>query len=182
MNTKAHWELVYQTKNLDQMSWLEQEPTLSMDFIRHATSDPAARIIEVGGGPSSLVNALLRDGYSEVTVEADVLTTAIPADAFDVWHDRAVFHFLTSAADRSAYITQLRRALRSGGHAVIATFAEDGADTFSGFEVARYTPEGLQRELGEAFDLVESAREEHVTPAGSRQSFVYCLFRYSRIG
>ena len=203
MDAKAHWDAVYRTKQPDEVSWFQQDPALSLRLIRRATTDVRARIIDVGGGASSLVDALLRDGYTEVTVldvsaaalaharqrlgdtaatvhwmDADVLTAPFPEAAFDVWHDRAVFHFLIDPADRSAYVAQLRRALRLGGHTVLATFAEDGPPTCSGLPVARYSPEALQRELGAMFEPVEVARERHITPAGASQSFVYCTFRF----
>jgi hypothetical protein len=103
----------------------------------------------------------------------------LPEATFDLWHDRAVFHFLTEAADREAYIGQVRRTLRPGGYALVATFAEDGPAKCSGLPVTRYSAESLHHEFGGAFELVESVREQHLTPAGARQSFVYCLFRFS---
>ena len=203
MDAKAHWELVFRTNDFDQVSWFQQEPTLSIDMIRHATADPRARVVDVGGGASPLADALLREGYSTITIldvsshaleqarerlgsrspeitwmECDVLTAVLREAAFDVWHDRAVFHFLIDPTDRARYLTQLRRSLRPGGHAVIATFAEDGPQTCSGLPVARYSPGTLEHELGERFTLVNSAGEQHVTPSGSRLSFVYCLFRF----
>lgn len=204
VDAKAHWESVYRTKQPDQVSWFQQEPTLSLDMISRAKSDARARIIDVGGGASSMVDALLRKGYSDITVldisaaalaharerlgvggasvrwlAADVLTARLDDAAFEVWHDRAVFHFLTSAADRDGYVKQLRAALRPGGHAVIATFAEDGPARCSGLEVARYSPEALHGALGADFEPIANAREQHVTPAGASQSFVYGLFRYN---
>jgi SAM-dependent methyltransferase len=148
------------------------------------------------------VDRLLQSGYSDLTVldvspaaldEArarlgdmaprvrwvadDVLTAPLPEAAFDLWHDRAVFHFLTDSKDRAAYIAQVRRALRPHAYAVVATFADDGPTRCSGLPVARYSAEMLHAEFGPAFQLVDSAREQHVTPAGVAQSFVYCSFR-----
>jgi ubiquinone/menaquinone biosynthesis C-methylase UbiE len=111
-------------------------------------------------------------------LEADVLNARLPEAGFDLWHDRAVFHFLTSPSDRDAYLAQVRRAVRSGGHVLVATFAEDGPTKCSGLPVARYSADALRDELGRAFQLVESTREQHVTPSGTRQSFVYCLCRF----
>ena len=202
MDVKTHWESVYRTKQPDQVSWFQQEPALSLDMIGRATTDETARIIDVGGGASLLVDALLRTGYADITVldvsaaalaharrrlgaraasvhwlDADVLTARLGDAAFDVWHDRAVFHFLTSTADRAAYVAQLRATLRPGGHAVIATFADDGPARCSGLEVARYSPETLGAALGADFEPLATAREQHVPPAGASQSFVYGLFR-----
>jgi ubiquinone/menaquinone biosynthesis C-methylase UbiE len=107
----------------------------------------------------------------------DVMTANLPDQAFDLWHDRAVFHFLTSPEDRQRYLTQVQRTLRNGGYAVVATFADDGPLTCSGLNVARYSVEQLSQEFGNRFALAETRREEHVTPSGATQSFVYCLFR-----
>jgi ubiquinone/menaquinone biosynthesis C-methylase UbiE len=202
MDMKGHWETVYRTKRADEVSWFQQEPTISLDLIRRAAPATSARIIDVGGGASTLVDGLSGVGYSDLTVldlsrtalqearnrlrdtasrvrwvEADVLTTSLPETAFDLWHDRAVFHFLTTAAERETYIAQVRRAVRPGGYVLIATFAEDGPMKCSGLSVVRYSADALHDEFGRAFQLVESIRETHVTPSGTRQSFVYCLCR-----
>jgi SAM-dependent methyltransferase len=159
--------------------------------------------LDAGGGASVLVDGLLHAGYHEITVldvsaaaldvararlgpaaggvtwlDADVLDAALPHAAFDVWHDRAVFHFLTEAADRARYVEHVRHALKPGGHVVIATFADDGPTKCSGLPVVRYTPSALQAAFGGQFLLVESLREAHVTPSGTTQAFVYCLFRF----
>jgi SAM-dependent methyltransferase len=198
---KAHWESVYRTKRVDEVSWFQREPSVSLTLIRKFAPDTAARIIDVGSGASSLADALVTRGYSAVTVldlsatalahargrsgarasqvtwlEADVLAAPLPPAAFDVWHDRAVFHFLTSASDRAAYIAQLRRCIRPAGVVLIATFAEDGPTRCSGLPVVRYSAETLHNELGDAFRLLESVTEQHVTPAGASQSFVYSVF------
>jgi ubiquinone/menaquinone biosynthesis C-methylase UbiE len=200
---KAHWETVYRTKRADELSWFQREPAISLDLIRRAAPETSSRIIDVGGGASRLVDELFRAGYSDVTVldlsstalaqararlggaaarvhwfEADVLNARLPDARFDLWHDRAVFHFLTSPSDRDAYLAQVRRAVRSGGHVLVATFAEDGPTKCSGLPVARYSADALRDELGRAFQLVDSTREQHVTPSGTRQSFVYCLCRF----
>jgi ubiquinone/menaquinone biosynthesis C-methylase UbiE len=200
---KAHWETVYRTKRADELSWFQREPAISLALIRRAAPETSARIIDVGGGASRLVDELFRAGYSDVTVldlsstalsqararlggaaarvhwlEADVLNARLPEAGFDLWHDRAVFHFLTSPSDRDAYLAQVRRAVRSGGHVLVATFAEDGPTKCSGLPVARYSADALRDELGRAFQLVDSTREQHVTPSGTRQSFVYCLCRF----
>jgi len=201
-DAKAHWEHVYQTRRVDEVSWFQRQASVSLELIRRAAADPAARIIDVGGGASTLVDGLLNAGYSNVTVldisttalseartrlgeaasrvqwmEADVLTAALPEPQFDLWHDRAVFHFLTQENDRAAYINQVRRAVRPGGHVLVATFAEDGPTSCSGLKVARYSAAALHDTFGPQFQLVTSVREEHLTPGGARQSFVYCLCR-----
>ena len=200
---KTHWENVYRTKRPHEVSWYQREPSLSLKLIGRAVPAPSARIIDVGGGASTLVDGLLHAGYSNLTVldlsatalaesrrrlgdsaarvqwlEDDVLTATLPEAAYDLWHDRAVFHFLTNAADRAAYVAQVRRAVRPGGHVLVATFAEDGPSTCSGLPVARYSSETLHHEFGGGFEFVESVGEQHVTPGGSTQSFLYCLCRF----
>ena len=203
MDAKTHWEKVYGTKRADEVSWFQREPAMSLNLIRQVAHDRSARIIDVGGGTSSLVDRLTDDGYSNVTVldvsatalahararlgtrgagvgwlEADITTTTLPEKSVDVWHDRAVFHFLTNAADREAYIHLVRHAVRPGGHVIVATFAEDGPTKCSGLPVVRYSPASLHREFDGGFELVRSESEQHVTPSGQRQSFVYCLCQF----
>ena len=202
MNGKSHWDRIYRSTSPELVSWYQAEQPLSLDLIRRAVPDPSAAIIDVGGGASTLVDHLLAAGYHRLTVldlsgvalaatqtrlgtaatpvvwlEADVLTVPFSPGRFDLWHDRAVFHFLTDPSERRRYIAQLRRAVRPGGQVVIASFAPDGPTHCSGLEVARYSPDGLQAELGAGFHLLTSAREEHRTPNGRTQAFTYCLFR-----
>ena len=203
MDRKTHWEQIYRTKGPDQVSWFEAEASLSLTLVERAVPDREARIIDVGAGAATLVDGLLAAGYHHITVldlsaaalaqaqrrlgdrakrvawrEADVLTGELPAHAFDLWHDRAVFHFLTDATDRARYLAQVRHALRPGGYALVATFAEDGPTRCSGLEVARYSPEALHSEFGDEFQLVTSAHQTHRTPWDARQAFTYCLCRY----
>ena len=203
MDSKAHWEQLYRTKGPDQMSWFEAEATLSLSLVQRVAPTRAESIIDVGAGAATLVDGLLGLGYSRITVldlsaaaldqarrrlqdraravewrEADVLTAQLPADAFDVWHDRAVFHFLTAPADRRAYVAQVRRSLHPGGFALVATFATDGPTRCSGLEVVRYSPDSLRAEFGDDFRLVASEQRTHLTPWGAPQSFTYCLCRY----
>lgn len=203
MDTKRYWEQIYETNAASAVSWFQPDARLSVELIREAVPNRAAAILDVGGGASTLVDGLLRDGYGSLTVldlslaalaqagrrldsvgagvawlEADILTVQLPAAAFDVWHDRAVFHFLTSPVDRCRYIDQVRHAVRPGGHVLIATFAADGPTRCSGLEVARYSPEELHGQFGTAFRLLRSVREDHVTPRGLHQAFTYCLCRY----
>jgi len=205
MDPRAHWQKVYETRKPTEVSWYQPAARVSSSLIRRVAPDRSAAIIDVGGGASTLVDGLLAAGYSSVSVldvssaalaqaserlggdaarvtwlEADVLDAALPASAYDVWHDRAVFHFLTEAADRERYVKQVRRSVRPGGYVMVATFASDGPTKCSGLEVARYAPEELHGEFGSDFQLVDSAREEHHTPTGAVQPFIYCLCRVGR--
>jgi SAM-dependent methyltransferase len=203
MDTAAHWESVYRLKRPEEVSWFQREPSVSIRLIRHAAPHPTAAILDVGGGASRLVDHLLLAGYSDVSVldvsatalaeartrlgkaasrvrwlKADMLNVSLAPRSVDVWHDRAVFHFLTEASQRAAYVEQVRRAVRPGGHVIVATFAEDGPQTCSGLSVDRYSPETLHAEFDDGFELVDAVREQHITPAGVTQSFVYCLCRH----
>jgi len=202
MNRTEHWEHVYRTKAVDTVSWYQAEPTLSLAIIAEVAPSRDARIIDVGAGASRLPDGLLARGYQHITVldisaaalevtrarlggaaapltwlAADVLEVSLGASAYDVWHDRAVFHFLTDAADRARYVQQLRAALRAGGYAIVATFAADGPLRCSGLETCRYSAESLAAEFGDPFELVSSHREEHTTPSGSVQAFTYVVLR-----
>ena len=198
---QAHWENVYTTKGEAEVSWFQQSPAPSLDLIVQAGATPESAIIDIGGGASRLVDNLVEQGFEDVTVldlsaaalaadkarlgaRADRVnwivadaTTWEPARAYDIWHDRAAFHFLTDPSDRDAYIARLGRGLRIGGHAIIATFAPDGPEKCSGLSVARYDSESLGRTLGVAFDLIHAERHEHTTPWGSRQAFQFSVFR-----
>jgi SAM-dependent methyltransferase len=202
MDRTRHWQTIYETKAADEVSWYQPEARLSLELIRRVTSDLDAPIIDVGGGASTLVDGLLDAGYRAVPVldlaaaalerararlgeraagvrwvAADVLEAPLPDGAYAVWHDRAVFHFLTDAADRARYVVQARRAVRPGGHVIVASFGPEGPERCSGLEVVRYTPEAMHAEFGADFRLLDSTREEHRTPWGSTQAFVYCLCR-----
>lgn len=179
-------------------SWFAPTPATSLSLIDAAGIGPRARVIDVGGGTSRLVDELSARGFEHVTL-LDIAPTALEeaqsrlgdapvtylegdvtqvelAGPFDLWHDRAVFHFLTEPGDRAAYVRTLCSALAPDGHVIIATFALDGPTTCSGLPVVRYDPPTLLRELGEGFSLADTRREAHVTPAGKTQQFVYCLF------
>lgn len=204
MDSKSHWEHVYRTKLPTQVSWFQPHALRSLDLIRRISPPPNGPIIDVGGGSSTLIDDLLDAGYHDLTVldlsatalrqaqarlrdraasvrwiEADILEASLPPARFHVWHDRAVFHFLTMPAARARYVTQVRAALRPGGFVLLATFAEDGPTRCSGLDVARYSPQRLHAELGTGFELLVSEREEHVTPAGVKQAFIYCLYGVS---
>lgn len=201
-DNKQHWETVYSSKPSDAVSWYQPHADRSLQLIQATGLGPQAKVIDVGGGASTLVDDLLVHGYQDVTVMdlsaaalavararqaptearvqwlvADVTTAALPAHAFDVWHDRAVFHFLTRAEDRQAYVAQVLRSVKPGGHVIVATFADDGPLQCSGLPVMRYAPEGLHAEFGQPFTLVAHQREAHTTPFGTVQQFVYCYCR-----
>jgi SAM-dependent methyltransferase len=202
MDPKSHWETIYRTKDVHEVSWFQPEARRSLDLIMRVCPDRSAPIIDVGAGASVLVDNLLAAGYQDLSVldlseaaqgisrdrlgtdsakvkwiRADVLRAQFDERAYAVWHDRAVFHFLTDATDRQAYVEQVRRAVSPGGHVLVATFAEDGPEYCSGLPVVRYSAEGLHSEFGTDFQLVRSEHEDHRTPGGAEQSFLYCLCR-----
>jgi SAM-dependent methyltransferase len=202
MQSKEHWEKVYQTKPTDAVSWFQEHAEQSLRLIRETGVPLSASIIDVGGGASTLVDDLLAAGYQALTVldlsraalasaqerlgekatsvqwlEANITTAELPIHAHDVWHDRAVFHFLTEPADRQAYIDLVLRAVKPGGHVIVATFAEDGPTQCSGLPVVRYSADGLHAEFGAPFKLLRHEKEAHHTPSGMVQRFVYCYCR-----
>ena len=202
MNTKPHWEHIYETKAPTQVSWYQEHAQYSLQFIQDTGVSKAGHIIDIGGGASTLVDDLLAAGFQNINVldvsehalqlarqrlgtragavnwlEVDITQVELPEQAYDVWHDRAVFHFLTQPADRQRYVQTVRRAVRKGGHVIVATFAPDGPDHCSGLEVVRYSPETLHAEFGTGFELKDSTRETHHTPFGTEQKFVYCYCR-----
>jgi SAM-dependent methyltransferase len=198
---QAHWENVYTTKGEHEVSWFQQSPAPSLELIAQAGAVSGSAIIDIGGGASRLVDHLVERGFEDVTV-LDLSVAALkaakarlgaradrvywlvedatiwqPARQYDIWHDRAAFHFLTDTADRAAYIERLTRGLKAGGHAIIATFALDGPEKCSGLPVARYDGTSLARTLGAAFRLLQTQRHEHATPWDSRQIFQFSVFR-----
>jgi 2-polyprenyl-3-methyl-5-hydroxy-6-metoxy-1,4-benzoquinol methylase len=194
MQPKEHWEQVYTSKSPDTVSWFQEHAAQSLRLIRGTGVPFTGAIIDVGGGASTLVDDLWLAGYASLTVldlshaalaaavqwlEANVLTTTLPVHVYDVWHDRAVFHFLTSPEERHAYVEAVLRAVKPGGHVIVATFAEDGPTQCSGLPVMRYSPDGLHAEFGSPFTLLRHEQEEHRTPAGAVQKFVYCYCRKS---
>ena len=202
MQPRQHWQQVYATKAADEVSWFQPQAATSLRLIRATGVSHAAALIDVGGGASTLVDGLLAEGYANLTVldlsaaalaaararlgasgesvrwlEADIADADLPENAYEVWHDRAAFHFLTEARDRAAYVRNVLRALKPGGHLIVATFAEDGPTQCSGLSICRYSADALQAEFGDAFALVHQEYEAHVTPMGNVQRFVYCGFR-----
>jgi hypothetical protein len=200
-NLRAHWNGVYSTKGETGVSWYQAEPRLSLELIRAIAPAQGGRITDMGGGASVLVDRLLELPFARIAV-LDVSETAlnsaksrlgaraakvdwIVADlteirtlgSFDLWHDRAVFHFLTDANDRRAYIALAERTVPVGGHLIIGSFAEDGPPQCSGLDVCRYNAESMAAELGDGFTLIREARETHTTPGGVSQPFFYGVFR-----
>ncbi|MYM95887.1 class I SAM-dependent methyltransferase [Duganella vulcania] len=199
MNEQQHWDHVYRTKASDAVSWYRQHLETSLALIARATTDRSAQIIDVGGGEATLVDDLLAEGYRHVSVldisqaavevakkrlgpksdqvnwlVADITKATLPNACFDVWHDRAVFHFLTEEAQRIAYVKRVAQAVKPGGHVIIATFGLDGPEQCSGLDVVRYDSSGLHDQFGTRFKLVESSTEFHETPFGTTQQFLYC--------
>jgi SAM-dependent methyltransferase len=202
MQTKSHWDNLYATRAPDAVSWYQAHADMSLQLIQDTGVAPNAAIIDVGGGTSILVDDLLAAGYTNVSVldisasalaaarrrlggaaarvrwlEADITKEALPLRAFDLWHDRAVFHFLTEAEDRAAYVRSVMRSVKPGGHVIVATFAEDGPTQCSGLPVVRYRPDELHAEFGGHFSLLRHEKEAHHTPSGALQQFVYCYCR-----
>ena len=202
MDRKEHWEQVYTTRASDAVSWFQEHAALSLSLIHDIGLGKVAAIIDVGGGASTLVDDLVMEGYTDLTVldlsaralalarqrlgshaeavnwiEGDITRSELPANRFDIWHDRAVFHFLMEPGDRKAYVGRVIHAIRPGGHVIIATFAEDGPEKCSGLPVLRYRPETLHAEFGDAFVFMGHQKEAHHTPSGTVQQFVYCHFR-----
>jgi SAM-dependent methyltransferase len=198
---KAHWENVYRTKSENEVSWFQESPAPSLELIALATPASDAAIVDIGGGASRLVDELLARGFSNLTVldlsqaalgaakvrlgdkaaevqwvAADV-TTWVPTRLFDIWHDRAAFHFLTDAADRAAYVACLDKAIKPGGSAIIGTFAPDGPEKCSGLPINRYDAASLGEILGSGFELVHTRRHEHLTPWAAIQRFQFSVFR-----
>jgi SAM-dependent methyltransferase len=202
-DAKGHWDAVYAARPPTAATWYQPHAELSLGLIRGTGVARSASIVDVGGGASTLVDDLLDAGYTNVAVldvspvalaaarerlgeqrardvrwiEADITTAAFAPASIDVWHDRAVFHFLTDAGKRAAYVDAVVRSVKPGGHVIVATFADDGPDRCSGLPVVRYRPDTLHHEFGDAFTLIAHEREAHRTPAGAIQRFVYCLCR-----
>jgi 2-polyprenyl-3-methyl-5-hydroxy-6-metoxy-1,4-benzoquinol methylase len=206
LEREAHWDAVYRCKGQTGVSWYQQTPRICLELIDSVAGRGARRIIDVGGGASVLADRLLERDFSHVAV-LDVSTTAmecakrrlgsrasavqwIAADLltvdslgeYDIWHDRAVFHFLTAPEERQRYVELASRTIAPGGHLIIGTFSDNGPTKCSGLEVCRYDACSLAAEFGDAFTLVREAKETHITPAGVGQEFVFGLFRSRRTG
>src|SRR6266436_3571762 len=202
MDTRTHWEKIYTTKAPDQVSWYRPHLETSIDLIERSISDRSASILDVGGGESTLVDDLLARGFQNITVldvsqvaidatkqrlgqiasrvrwlVADVTQVELEPRAYDVWHDRAVFHFLTLPEQRSAYVRQVVLSVKPGGYVIVSAFGPEGPTKCSGLDVVRYDAESLHEEFGTRFRLVESSKELHETPFGTTQQFLYCYCR-----
>lgn len=201
---KEHWDVVYGEKSEAQLSWHQDNPRLSLELIEMSGATANSSAIDIGGGTSRLASSLLAMGLHDITVldlsqvaldtarnrlgqagekvkwiSADI-TSWVPDRYYDLWHDRAVFHFLVDPAERAAYLKSLSRAVSVGGHVIIATFAPDGPEKCSGLPVVRYSPSDLAEILGESFEIVAHRHHLHQTPSGKRQSFQFSLFRRLR--
>jgi 2-polyprenyl-3-methyl-5-hydroxy-6-metoxy-1,4-benzoquinol methylase len=204
LERQAHWQNVYQTKGERAVSWFQERPDISLDLIHATAVGPSASIIDIGGGASRLVDALISEGFKVVTVldlseealatskarlgakgtrvqwiVADV-TNWQPSQTYDVWHDRAALQFLTDPKDRAAYVERVAKAVRVGGHVIIGTFALDGPERCSGLPVIRYDAATLGELLGPSFELAENRRQGHQTPSGIIQKFQFSRFRRVR--
>lgn len=202
MDSKMHWEKVYSTKAPNEVSWYQPHLETSLAVISRAAGANSASIIDVGGGESTLVDDLLARGHQTITIldisqtaidvtkerlkeladrvqwiVGDVTRLKLPRGTYDVWHDRAVFHFLTGTEERQAYVRQVAHAVRPGGHVIVSTFGPEGPTRCSGLEVARYDADGLHEQFGARFRLVDSTKELHQTPFGTTQQFLYCYCR-----
>lgn len=199
---ESHWQDVYRRKTADSVSWYRPHLETSLALLQRAGLSPASRVIDVGAGASTLVDDLVESGVAHVTVldlsaqalsvararvgdragqvawlAADLLTVTLPEGGFDLWHDRAVLHFLTDPEDVARYARQALRAIRQGGHAVIGGFAPNGPERCSGLPVSRRSPEQVASLLGPGFRLLDHLHESHVTPGGSDQAFAWALLR-----
>lgn len=199
---KVHWEHVYAAKPDTLVSWYQEHALCSLALLNKTGVPKAAAIIDVGGGASTLVDDLLEHDYSDLTIldlsaaalsaakrrlgkraskvhwlEADITDADLCKHRYDVWHDRAVFHFLTDPQQRQAYVETVFHAVKPGGHVIVATFGEDGPTQCSGLPVMRYAANELHAQFGEAFSLVRHVEETHQTPSGAIQQFVYCYCR-----
>lgn len=200
MDARTHWEKIYSTKAPDQVSWYRPHLQTSIALIERSANDCSAAIIDVGGRESTLVDDLLARGFQNVTaldvsevaikqaktrlgqaaervhwLVADITQVELEPRAYDVWHDRAVFHFLADSQQRAAYVRQAARSVKPGGHVIVSTFGPEGPTKCSGLDVVRYDADSLHHEFGTRFRLVESSKELHRTPFGATQQFLYCL-------
>lgn len=199
LNRKQHWETVYETKNPDQVSWTQEVPKTSLDFIHSFGMDKTARIIDIGGGDSKLVDYLLENGYENITV-LDISAKALdrakmrlgnkagkvkwvvsditefePTTTFDIWHDRATFHFLTTKAQISKYLDIARQSVN--GHMTIGTFSTNGPTKCSELDIKQYDEQTLTAELDNGFYKLKCITEDHTTPFNTTQNFLFCSFR-----
>jgi len=201
MNKKSHWNGVYEGKSESEVGWFQNKPERSLKLIGCSGVPQSGAVIDVGGGASLLVDYLIRDGFENITV-LDISSTALrtaqerlgesaklvdwieaditrfqTTEQFDLWHDRAVFHFLTQASERKRYVDLLHQTIKPGGHIIIAAFAMGGPKKCSGLDIVQYDATKLSQELGELFTLIEQEDEMHITPSGNEQAFGYYCFK-----
>ena len=204
MDARSHWEQVYATKDREQVSWFRPHLERSLELIERAAPDRAASILDVGAGQSTLLDDLLTLGYGNITVLeisptamevlkervgqagraiqwicGDVTEAVLPETSFDLWHDRALFHFLTEAEQRRAYVKRVKRALKPGGSLIVSTFGPSGPERCNGLAAMRYDASSLGSEFGDRFRLVESSLDLHETPSRAVQQFLTCRYRFS---
>lgn len=202
MSTKAHWESIYTTKEPEEVSWYSSHLDTSLALIERVAPSHSAAILDVGAGESTLVDDLAHRGYANITaldiseaalrvtkerlgpvaaqiqwLIADVCETTLASDHYDLWHDRAVFHFLKQPSQRASYVAQVATSLSARSHVVIGTFGPEGPMRCSGLDVVRYDANSLQEVFGSHFHLLESVTEWHTTPSGARQQFLYCILQ-----
>ena len=199
MEKKKHWENIYQTKNIDGVSWYQETPYESIELIKKFSTTDSDMIIDIGCGKSFLADNLLKLNYKNITlvdislnalnevkerlnnkslnfIETDVLNLKLER-TFDIWHDRAVFHFITNKKSVEKYISLCNEYIGEGGKLIIGTFAEDGPLKCSGLEIKRYSVENLKELFKENFEFIKGFKKLHSTPFGTRQSFTFCVFR-----
>jgi len=200
-NRKNHWEHVYSTKQPSEVSWTQDIPQTSLDFIHSANLNKQANIIDIGGGDSKLVDFLLDEGFENISVldiseealnrarkrlgsKAAYVTWIVsditafePRQAYDFWHDRAAFHFLTTENQIAKYLSTARQALKENGVITIGTFSEDGPKKCSGLDIKQYSEKTLINELNNGFEKIKCITENHTTPFKTTQNFLFCSFR-----
>jgi 2-polyprenyl-3-methyl-5-hydroxy-6-metoxy-1,4-benzoquinol methylase len=202
MDAQTHWEKIYGTKAAEAVSWYRPHLETSLELIERAAAEHSSSIIDIGGGESTLVDDLLARGYQNISIldisqiavdenkrrlgsasehirwlVADITKVQLESCAYDVWHDRAVFHFLTAPEERIAYVRQVANAVKPGGHVIVSTFGPEGPTKCSGLDVVRYEAESLHAEFGVRFRLLGSSKELHRTPFNTIQQFLYCFCR-----
>ena len=199
---RQHWDEVYTTKSPTEVSWYQPHLKLSLAFIERVAPSRSAPIVDIGGGTSTLVDDLILHGYTDISVldisqiaiqeekrrlglpaeqiewfVGDVCDFELAASRYDVWHDRAVFHFLTLPEQRASYVTKAAASVKENGHLIVSTFGPEGPMRCSGLETARYDAAALEAEFGSSFRLADSQMEWHTTPSAKEQQFLYCLFQ-----
>ena len=196
---KKHWETVYETKNPDQVSWTQEIPKTSLNFIHSFGLNKKAKIIDIGGGDSKLIDFLLEEGFENITVldisekaiekaqlrlgsKADKVNWIVsditqfnPTTQYDIWHDRAAFHFLTTEVDINKYVKTIEKSVSK--HLIIGTFSENGPQKCSGLEIKQYSQETLEKLFQKDFQVIECFTEDHTTPFDTKQNFIYCSLK-----